>query len=184
MNAELLFAQALVSITDEEFIEVFYPGLHLDSLITEDGLVGEGFAISSKRLFSQKYAGCNGVALFGKEHCGLSHYNLDLGNPEIHLHRMIDLLLEKEPDAVAFLIGGRKSHAELNLKVLEQHNIPVRGSYIDNYGFGNPESLKISPIPAKDVLVLPKEGHVLVRSVTGYDSDSRHTYLYQDFKVR
>lgn len=184
MNSESLFAQALASITEEEFVEVFYPGLHLDSLICEPSLNGVGFAISSKKLFSQGYGGCNGVALFGKEHCGLSHYNLDLSDPEAHLNRMIDLILEKEHDLVAFLIGGRKSHAELNRRILEQRKVAVRGSYVDNYGFDNPGSLKISPIPAKDVLVLPRDGQVLIRSVTGYSPNSRRTYTYQNFKVR
>ena len=178
MNYELLFRQALDAVSDESFIYVFYPGLYLDSYVFDDSLSGKGFEVSEKALFSQEYAGCNGVALIGDRFGALSHYNLDLGNADSQLKEMVREFFKMDDCPQAFLIGGRRSHANFNRNILERAGIPISGEYVDGFGFDNPSSLSRYPLPAKDVLVIPREGVVIVRAVKGLSKQFKKVYKY------
>lgn len=176
---------------EEDTVLVIYPGEDTCGWadIYRDVYGGTGYAVSRSPLISLGYAGCNGVALISTTHGGLSHYNLDLGLCEEHTSKFIEEFLNKNKSGLckAVLIGGNRSHAELNRCILKEANISVIGAYVDGYGLENRATLERERAPAKDVLVLPQRQEVLIRirmdSYNPANEDICESYAYLSFKI-
>ncbi len=148
---------------------------------------GKGYAVSHNPLISLGYGGCNGVAIVSPTYGGLSHYNIDQYFCKEHTSALIEEFIKKNKGRLcrAVLIGGNRSHAELNREVLAKEGIPLMGMYIDGYGFENPATLERER--AKDVVVLPQRQEVIVRikldTKSSLEEDICEDHAYLSFKI-
>ena len=128
---------------------------------------------SSNPLYSWGYADCNWVALLSDRFAGLTHYDLNRGQPENYLNELITSMRVKgHPPTTAIAIGGDNRHLRRNLMVLGKRGIPIARIHADGWDtlgkfttetFNQLKQKKERlEVGIKDIIVVPETGEVLL----------------------
>ncbi len=108
--------------------------------ITNEVKYGYFLRYSGHRTFTEPFlvpdvCDCNCIVILNGNVFGVSHHDLDSGEPGICITELLDLLAAHSPtkDLSAIVVAGDPDHFESNKNVLSQKGIPVIDSYNDDF---------------------------------------------------